>query len=120
MGNVINLATLVAACLPCCSCLAGDFLPSGRVAVGANYWASHAATEMWRKWDGGKLTLAGVAFDAEMRNLSDRKIAVVGKPGGASVNKERNQTVKDGESGRKTVSCRRFNPVPASMEGGSR
>lgn len=64
--------------------------------------------------------LPGTAPDAEMRNLSDRKIAVVGKPGGASVNKERNQTVKDGESGRKTVSCRRFNPVPASMEGGSR
>ena len=67
-----------------------------------------------------RLLVAGAAFDAEMRNLSDRKIAVVGKPGGASVNKERNQTVKDGESGRKTVSCRRFNPVPASMEGGSR
>ena len=27
------------------------FLESGRVALGANYWASHAATEMWRKWD---------------------------------------------------------------------
>ena len=27
------------------------FLSSGRIAVGANYWASHAATEMWRKWD---------------------------------------------------------------------
>ncbi|MBO7687469.1 MAG: hypothetical protein J6V72_13845, partial [Kiritimatiellae bacterium] len=29
----------------------GAFLPSGRMALGANYWASHAATEMWRKWD---------------------------------------------------------------------
>ena len=28
-----------------------DFLPSGRIALGANYWASHAATQMWRKWD---------------------------------------------------------------------
>ena len=27
------------------------FLPSGKMALGANYWASHAATEMWRKWD---------------------------------------------------------------------
>ena len=27
------------------------FLESGKVALGANYWASHAATEMWRKWD---------------------------------------------------------------------
>ncbi|MBP5543985.1 MAG: alpha-galactosidase [Kiritimatiellae bacterium] len=26
-------------------------LPSGRIVVGANYWASHAATQMWRKWD---------------------------------------------------------------------
>ena len=71
MGNVINLATLVAACLPCCSCLAGDFLPSGRVAVGANYWASHAATEMWRKWDGGRLTLApcsGILLVLEREN----------------------------------------------------
>ena len=32
-------------------CRAEAFLPSGRIAVGANYWASHAATEMWRKWD---------------------------------------------------------------------
>ena len=28
-----------------------DFLPPGRIAVGANYWASHAATRMWREWD---------------------------------------------------------------------
>ncbi len=27
------------------------FLPSGKLALGANYWASHAATQMWRKWD---------------------------------------------------------------------
>ena len=26
-------------------------LPSGRLALGANYWASHAATQMWSKWD---------------------------------------------------------------------
>ena len=32
-------------------CRAETFLPSGRIAVGVNYWASHAATEMWRKWD---------------------------------------------------------------------
>ena len=30
---------------------ADAFLPSGKMALGANYWASHAATEMWRKWD---------------------------------------------------------------------
>lgn len=27
------------------------FLISGRMALGANYWASHAATQMWRDWD---------------------------------------------------------------------
>ena len=27
------------------------FLPSGRLVLGANYWASHAATQMWSKWD---------------------------------------------------------------------
>ena len=26
-------------------------LQSGRMALGANYWASHAAAQMWRKWD---------------------------------------------------------------------
>ena len=24
-----------------------------RFETGVNYWASHAATEMWRKWDAG-------------------------------------------------------------------
>lgn len=28
-----------------------EFLPSGRLVLGANYWASHAATQMWSKWD---------------------------------------------------------------------
>ena len=32
-----------------------DFLPSGRLALGVNYWASHAAVEMWRKWDAGEV-----------------------------------------------------------------
>lgn len=27
------------------------FLPSGKMTLGANYWASHAATQMWRRWD---------------------------------------------------------------------
>ena len=26
-------------------------LVPGRIVLGANYWASHAATEMWRRWD---------------------------------------------------------------------
>lgn len=30
---------------------ADAFLPAGKMTLGANYWASHAATEMWRKWD---------------------------------------------------------------------
>lgn len=28
-----------------------DILPSGSFALGVNYWASHAATEMWSRWD---------------------------------------------------------------------
>ncbi len=28
-----------------------DFLSFGRIVLGANYWASHAATRMWREWD---------------------------------------------------------------------
>lgn len=30
---------------------ASDLLPSGRLTLGANYWASHAATQMWTKWN---------------------------------------------------------------------
>ncbi len=26
------------------------FLGSGRLAIGANYWASHAGLMMWRNW----------------------------------------------------------------------
>ncbi len=26
-------------------------LKQGKILIGANYWASHAATQMWRKWD---------------------------------------------------------------------
>ncbi len=45
-------AGLVGAAPCCCGADSADaFLPSGRMALGANYWASHAATEMWRKWD---------------------------------------------------------------------
>lgn len=39
------------------------FLPSGRMVLGANYWASHAATEMWRKWD-------AQAVDEDLRVLA--------------------------------------------------
>ena len=42
---------------------ADGFLPSGRIALGANYWASHAATEMWRKWD-------AKAVDEDLRVLA--------------------------------------------------
>ena len=45
-------------------CRAEDaFLPSGRMALGANYWASYAATEMWRKWD-------AKAVDEDLRVLA--------------------------------------------------
>ena len=40
-----------------------DILPSGKMALGANYWASHAATEMWRKWD-------AKAVDEDLRVLA--------------------------------------------------
>ena len=40
-----------------------SFLPSGRIVLGANYWASHAATEMWRKWD-------AKAVDEDLRVLA--------------------------------------------------
>ena len=33
------------------ACESESLIPSGRIAVGANYWASRAATRMWRDWD---------------------------------------------------------------------
>ena len=42
------IGSIALAALPC---RAEAFLPSGRITVGVNYWASHAATKMWRKWD---------------------------------------------------------------------
>lgn len=32
-----------------------DFLPSGTMTLGVNYWASHAAVEMWRQWDAAEI-----------------------------------------------------------------
>ena len=46
------------------------FLPSGRIALGANYWASHAATQMWRKWD-------AKAVEADLRVLADANIKLL-------------------------------------------
>lgn len=47
-----------------------DFLPSGRMTLGANYWASHAATEMWRRWD-------AKAVEEDLRVLSDNGIKLL-------------------------------------------
>lgn len=46
------------------------FLPSGRMAVGANYWASHAATRMWRDWD-------PAAVEADLGVLADAGITLL-------------------------------------------
>ena len=51
-------------------CRADEILPSGRITVGANYWASHAATEMWRKWD-------AKAVDEDLRTLSENGIRML-------------------------------------------
>ena len=41
-----------------------DFLPSGRLVLGANYWASHAATQMWSKWNAAEV-------DRDLKALAD-------------------------------------------------
>lgn len=44
--------------------------PSGKLAVGANYWASHAATQMWTKWDAAEVEKDLIALkDAGMTVL---------------------------------------------------
>ena len=47
-----------------------SFLPSGRFAVGANYWASHAATRMWREWD-------AKTVEEDLRVLADAGIRLL-------------------------------------------
>ena len=41
-----------------------DFLPSGTMTLGVNYWASHAAVEMWRRWDAAEVEKDFVALKA--------------------------------------------------------
>jgi len=48
-----------------------DFLQqTGSFTLGANYWASHAATEMWSKWD-------AAAVEADFRVLRDCGLTVL-------------------------------------------
>lgn len=49
---------------------ADSLLPSGRLALGANYWASHAATEMWRKWD-------AKSVDEDLRVLAENGFRIL-------------------------------------------
>ena len=46
------------------------FVRSGRVEIGANYWASHAATQMWTKWNAAEVEKDLIALrDAGMTLL---------------------------------------------------
>ena len=69
MRELISSAALAAAAL---AAPASDsmFLPSGRMALGVNYWASHAATEMWRKWDAG-------VVDEDLRVLAENGFRIL-------------------------------------------
>ena len=69
MKNVVY-AVIAALTAVSMQCRADAFLPSGRIAVGANYWASHAATEMWRKWD-------AKAVEEDLRVLSENGIKLL-------------------------------------------
>ena len=53
-----------------CGTAKESFLPSGRIVVGANYWASHAATRMWREWD-------AKAVEEDLRTLADAGIRLL-------------------------------------------
>ena len=68
MRWLISSAALAAGL--CAAAADGAFLPSGRVALGANYWASHAATEMWRKWD-------AKAVDEDLRVLAENGFRIL-------------------------------------------
>ena len=50
----VVLSAMVSVCASASDAVLRDaygLLVPGRMVLGANYWASHAATEMWRKWD---------------------------------------------------------------------
>ena len=66
------VVSVLAAFAPQCSAseTPDDFLPSGRITLGVNYWASHAATEMWRRWD-------AKAVEEDLRVLSDNGIKLL-------------------------------------------
>ena len=71
--NMKNLLAVVAFAVVSAFAGQGDakaFLESGKVALGANYWASHAATEMWRKWD-------AKAIEEDLRVLSSNGIKLL-------------------------------------------
>ena len=69
MRTLIPSAALAAAALVA-SASDRVFLPSGRMALGANYWASHAATEMWRKWD-------AAVVDEDLRVLAENGFRIL-------------------------------------------
>ena len=75
---------------------AGLMLPSGKVAIGANYWASHAATKMWTKWDAAEvekdlvaLKGAGMTFLRVFPNWADFQPIVAVMLNGGNWNKTR-------------------------------
>ena len=67
--KVLALSAAFAAGL-CAAAADSALLPSGRMALGANYWASHAATEMWRKWD-------AKAVDEDLRVLAENGFRIL-------------------------------------------
>ena len=62
--------------LTCASLLAGalfaesEILPSGKLVLGANYWASHAATQMWSKWNAAEV-------EKDLKTLADSGMTIL-------------------------------------------
>lgn len=58
MSGIDKILVMLLACAAGTGLVASEeespsVLPGGRMAVGCNYWASHAGLYMWRNWDAG-------------------------------------------------------------------
>lgn len=70
MKTTNRIAAIALVCTFQAAIAATDFVPSGRLAVGVNYWGSAAATEMWRKWD-------AASVEEDLRTLAANGITLL-------------------------------------------
>ena len=87
-----------------------SFQKAGRIAVGANYWASHAAARMWRDWDAG-------AVEEDLRVLADSGIRLLRVFPNWADFQPIHACFLSGDNCRKIRETRMFDAAPALRDG---